>query len=379
MNKGKVKTRISEEEQKALAFSSKFSRLSNSLRTDQGLKVVAEKDKTHWINPKSRYGVKESNFYSFDQIDFSELQTFLNQIYEKEQRLRASGYNLKGVKSFNRNVWLDLSRESNAIEGILDDFSYSLLDFRSKLRGKIITNGDPKESDDIWDLFHQGKEQLKAFKEKNDCLIIDGNKKKHQLSFATISHFVAFKYLYNCSNYFKYKQLSADDFMSVLLNATALISNSEIVKLRQEPVYVFGAPWTPVGYEQVHERLKGLSKWVTDEKQSGKLHPIEVATLFHAEFVRIHPFMDGNGRTARIMSNFILMLCDMPTMSIKSRGGSQQYFNEVNRSIMTHEADGLLNMAYNAVFDSAKKIDECLDYIEKTEKPTKQTSAKTKE
>ncbi len=378
MNKGKVKTRISQEEERALAFASRFSRLSNSLRSEEGLRVASQKGQTHWINPKSKHGIKESNFYSFDQIDYSELQTFLNQIYEKEERLRALGYDMHGVKSFNRNVWLDLSRESNAIEGILDDFSYSLLDFRNKLRGSIITNGVADEGKDPWDLFRSAREQLLAFKQKNDCLIIEGNKKKHQLSFATISHFAAFKYAYNCSKYFRNREITAEDFFSILLNVTALLSDSEIVKMRQEPIYVFGAPWTPVGFEQVHERMKGLSKWVTDEKQSGRLHPIEVAALFHAEFVRIHPFMDGNGRTGRIMSNFILMLCDMPTMSIKA-GATEQYFDEVNHAVMTHEADGLIKMFYNAVYDSAKKIDECLDFIEKTEKPTKQTSAKTKE
>ena len=38
------------------------------------------------------------------------------------------------------------------------------------------------------------------------------------------------------------------------------------------------------------------------------LNPIELSSFVHAEFVRIHPFPDGNGRTARILMNFILML-----------------------------------------------------------------------
>ncbi|MBI3309552.1 MAG: Fic family protein, partial [Candidatus Melainabacteria bacterium] len=38
-----------------------------------------------------------------------------------------------------------------------------------------------------------------------------------------------------------------------------------------------------------------------------KLHPFELAALVHAKLAWIHPFEDGNGRTARTVMNFILM------------------------------------------------------------------------
>ena len=37
------------------------------------------------------------------------------------------------------------------------------------------------------------------------------------------------------------------------------------------------------------------------------LHPFELAAWAHEEFVSIHPFRDGNGRTARMLSNYIIM------------------------------------------------------------------------
>lgn len=49
-------------------------------------------------------------------------------------------------------------------------------------------------------------------------------------------------------------------------------------------------------------------KWLVgdfNEKKS-KENPIEQAVFLHAEFVRIHPFPDGNGRCARLLLNFIL-------------------------------------------------------------------------
>jgi Fic family protein len=42
------------------------------------------------------------------------------------------------------------------------------------------------------------------------------------------------------------------------------------------------------------------------------LHPLEKAALLHCEFVRIHPFVDGNGRTARLITNLELMKHGFP-------------------------------------------------------------------
>ena len=88
------------------------------------------KDKIVYINPKP----KKSNFlnthiYAFNERDYQNLNSLLCNIATKEASLKAQGYNLEGVKSFNRNVWLDFSRESNAIEGIIADFPLGSVSF----------------------------------------------------------------------------------------------------------------------------------------------------------------------------------------------------------------------------------------------------------
>lgn len=56
---------------------------------------------------------------------------------------------------------------------------------------------------------------------------------------------------------------------------------------------------------QVPGEVEALSEWYSKEGRS--LHPINQAAIFHHRFVRIHPFLDGNGRVARLMMNTILM------------------------------------------------------------------------
>jgi len=53
-----------------------------------------------------------------------------------------------------------------------------------------------------------------------------------------------------------------------------------------------------------------LLKWFN--KNKNKLHPLVLAIVFHHKFERIHPFMDGNGRTGRMIMNYILLSNKLP-------------------------------------------------------------------
>ena len=56
--------------------------------------------------------------------------------------------------------------------------------------------------------------------------------------------------------------------------------------------------------EQVTGLMEQLFSWM--KKAKNNLHPLILASVFHYEFVFIHPFKDGNGRTARLWHNIIL-------------------------------------------------------------------------
>lgn len=60
-----------------------------------------------------------------------------------------------------------------------------------------------------------------------------------------------------------------------------------------------------------------LIKWFNENKK--KLHPFVLAVMFHHKFEKIHPFMDGNGRTGRMFLNIILMNFDYPPLIIEKK------------------------------------------------------------
>jgi Fic family protein len=72
---------------------------------------------------------------------------------------------------------------------------------------------------------------------------------------------------------------------------------------------------TPAPYVKTDMDL--LLKWYNENLK--KLHPLVLATVFHHKFEKIHPFMDGNGRTGRMLLNFILLKNNYPPMVIHKK------------------------------------------------------------
>jgi Fic family protein len=82
-------------------------------------------------------------------------------------------------------------------------------------------------------------------------------------------------------------------------------------KFRREPVYVFDASTGEVVHEgdpypELPARVESLCDWLNKTRLSTEVHPIVRAAVAHLELARIHPFMDGNGRTARLLQTLLL-------------------------------------------------------------------------
>ena len=60
-----------------------------------------------------------------------------------------------------------------------------------------------------------------------------------------------------------------------------------------------------------------LLKWFNENKN--KLHPLVLAIVFHHKFEKIHPFSDGNGRTGRMIINYILLKNNLPPTIIRKK------------------------------------------------------------
>ena len=68
---------------------------------------------------------------------------------------------------------------------------------------------------------------------------------------------------------------------------------------RKTNVTISGADHTSPDAVVIHQEMNNFIEWY--EKRAIKLHPVERAARVHADFVKIHPFVDGNGRTSRLL------------------------------------------------------------------------------
>ena len=83
---------------------------------------------------------------------------------------------------------------------------------------------------------------------------------------------------------------------------------------RSVDVYISGAKHTPPTPNDAYNQIKSFYDELSVKQ--GQLSAIEFATWTHADFVRIHPFVDGNGRTSRLIMNYQLMSAGYLPISI---------------------------------------------------------------
>lgn len=84
---------------------------------------------------------------------------------------------------------------------------------------------------------------------------------------------------------------------------------------RRVPVYIMGSEHTPPQPYLVPKRMEELIEQYQEKKAT--LDIIEAAAWLHLEFESTHPFIDGNGRTGRLLLNFELMKTGLLPVNIK--------------------------------------------------------------
>ena len=109
-----------------------------------------------------------------------------------------------------------------------------------------------------------------------------------------------------------------------------LTQNTGVVypgRIRFFPVKIEGADHVPPASEEVKPLLKKMIQFYHENKR--KIHPFVLACLIHAQFVEIHPFEDGNGRTGRALMNWILMQAGYPKLFVPVKA-RQKYYEAID-------------------------------------------------
>ncbi|MCD9025095.1 Fic family protein [Cohnella silvisoli] len=121
---------------------------------------------------------------------------------------------------------------------------------------------------------------------------------------------------------------------------------------RKENVIISGAQHIPPDAVQVQLKMERFINWYEHEGQ--QLHPVERAAIIHIDFVGIHPFIDGNGRTSRLLLNFELMKNGYPPIVIQKENRSEYY------AALSHAHTNRDNTIFVSLV--AEMMDQTFDY-----------------
>lgn len=161
-----------------------------------------------------------------------------------------------------------------------------------------------------------------------------------------INHKEAIEYIEDLVS--KNVKLSEYDIKAVHYLILKEIDSTNAGKYRNENVFISGAKHVPPIYTNVpYEMQKMIEKY-----QSWKdLHPVVRACFLHGEFAKIHPFIDGNGRTARLLLNFELIQSGYPPVIIKTENRAD-YYDALDRAHTTNDYTDFIKIIVALVNES---------------------------
>lgn len=127
-----------------------------------------------------------------------------------------------------------------------------------------------------------------------------------------------------------------------------LIDEENAGTYRKVPVFVTGTDFEFPSATQVPLLMREFADQASLLKE--KYHPVHYAALIHAQLVTIHPFVDGNGRTARLLMNLALLQSGYVITIIPPimRTGYISAIRQANKGVMTPFFEFMSEMVYES-------------------------------
>ncbi len=143
------------------------------------------------------------------------------------------------------------------------------------------------------------------------------------------NHFEAIQFLYELIEHEKRHTISERLIRSLQQLIVKESDPSVAGRYRTGSVIISGSNHRPPDHTEVPILMNELIKWV--QSHGKQLHPIELATIFHHKIASIHPFFDGNGRTARLAMNVLLMQQGYPLV-IVLKNDRKKYYDVLDKA-----------------------------------------------
>ena len=186
---------------------------------------------------------------------------------------------------------------------------------------------------------------------KETALVLEGmtiDQKPLKDHLEAVGHRDAFLYVQDIAT----KDIPLDESVIKNIHALVLMDRPEDKGIyRRIPVRIMGAYTEPVQPYLIEPKIAELL--AENEQRRETMNPIERIARFHLEFEGIHPFIDGNGRTGRLLLNLDLIRNGYPPINVKFTD-RKRYYDAFDAYYRDGNADEMINLI-------AGYVDERLD------------------
>ncbi|MBN8828882.1 MAG: Fic family protein [Sphingobacteriia bacterium] len=142
------------------------------------------------------------------------------------------------------------------------------------------------------------------------------------------------------------KTIKEHEILSIHYAILKGIDDHNAGKYRNVAVRISGSSVVMPAAHKINNLMEEFINWLNNE--GNNIHPVEKAALAHYKLVSIHPFTDGNGRTARLLMNLILIQNGYPPAIINNKY-RLEYINALEKAQLGGNLKDYLNIIINAV------------------------------
>ena len=180
--------------------------------------------------------------------------------------------------------------------------------------------------------------------ERGVTAVISGKSLRDQLE--AINHARALDFIYDLATKRKGHQFITErDILDIHKYILSTIDDAGAGIYRRIDVFIRGKDVEFPRPQQVPSLMGEFIHWLEGQQEE---HPVRVAADAHFKFVTIHPFIDGNGRTGRLLMNLILILNGYPMAIIKTEERTA-YLDAIYKGQKQQKFDDFYNIIENAV------------------------------
>lgn len=185
----------------------------------------------------------------------------------------------------------------------------------------------------------------------NEGVTISGKSMREHLE--AINHAEAIDYIRDfAGNGIEISERTIKEIHALVLHG---IDRDNAGRYRSVPVMISGSTHLPPQPYLIGPGMEAFMRTFADMERQGE-HPVVIAAYLHDELVRIHPFIDGNGRTSRLLMNLYLLRHGYVLVSLKGDDDSKlRYYRALESSHTSNNPEPFLEVVASAELEALQR------------------------